>query len=978
METYSLINDSVSYKGEYQTQRTIEEILDVETGEIIFSEDFFKQDEAIIILARQALEISIQSDIPKYKCIFCEQNIKITGRRIFEKNKTIYFFAHFKDSDDCPIKTNVGLGFDEILAKKYQGLKESELHGRLKNFIAQRLEDKNAIQKGFKNVLIEKQFKNREISEHWRRPDVKTTFNDKSLVFELQLSTTFLSVIVGREAFYRKHQTFIIWVFAGLDEREDWQKLMEKDIYYAHKRNVFLLDKHAEKLSDEKGELVLHCFWQTPEIINGKVKITWHKKFITLDELTYNTEIYDAYYYNSDKDFYDIADTKQKAIIDNWEKAKEKRWDKIKERIKKRALSEYQQIKLIKHQQNQEEELLRKIANKEIKPVRFELNGKWGYKIKHHIVVEPKFTKAEPFKLVVSQVETEGKKEIIDFNGNVIYTLGDNSKMDCVLSLGENYIIKIVDSYRKYNRLYRHYETIESIKFIIYFNKNNKPIQEEYAFIGEFENERAIVYKTVWESQSLYKIIYGVIDINGIEIAPCKYDKIQKYKDGKAAVRIKGINGYIDEYGNGVIDEVLYIENGNIRAKKMGLWAILNSDSVELTPFIYSEIGIFENRRAIVKKEGKYGYINENGDEIISCIYDEIQYFIKGRAKAKRNDKHGYINEIGNELIACVYDEIQSFIGDRAKVSRNNKYGYIDENGNEIIACVYDEIQNFIGNRAKAKKNGKYGYIDENGNETIACVYDKIELFTENKAKVEKNYRYGFIDENGKVLISTIFSYKMLDEVVSVNKIDNIEIYENTHGDFVIPSINYLANFRVLNFFRKNSVKAKVIGVADFGIFLSLNSEICKGLLHKSEILKAKLNMNESQFEIGNVVDVYIHSIEPEKDRISFSFHKFKKPLSNFYPELKNLEGSIVEGKIANLKEYGLFVEICENTVGLVHISNLKRNGYEEKSIEKHFKKGDIINVVIISVELEKKRIELGCMNPQAPNLPKTNPQTSS
>ena len=64
----NILNNNLEFsENDYVTQRTIEEVLDVETGEIVFAEEFFKQDEAIIIAARHVLELSIQSDIPKYK-----------------------------------------------------------------------------------------------------------------------------------------------------------------------------------------------------------------------------------------------------------------------------------------------------------------------------------------------------------------------------------------------------------------------------------------------------------------------------------------------------------------------------------------------------------------------------------------------------------------------------------------------------------------------------------------------------------------------------------------------------------------------------------------------------------------------------------------------------------------------------------------------------------------------------------------------
>ena len=54
-----------------------------------------------------------------------------------------------------------------------------------------------------------------------------------------------------------------------------------------------------------------------------------------------------------------------------------------------------------------------------------------------------------------------------------------------------------------------------------------------------------------------------------------------------------------------------------------------------------------------------------------------------------------------------------------------------------------------------------------------------------------------------------------------------------------------------------------------------------------------------------------------------------------------------------------MFVEICEGVSGLVHISNLKHNGFGEKNIAKYFQKDKEISVAIISVDTEKKRIEL-------------------
>ena len=162
-------------------------------------------------------------------------------------------------------------------------------------------------------------------------------------------------------------------------------------------------------------------------------------------------------------------------------------------------------------------------------------------------------------------------------------------------------------------------------------------------------------------------------------------------------------------------------------------------------------------------------------------------------------------------------------------------------------------------------------------------------------------------------------------------------------------------------------IKARVESKADFGIFLSFdNGESNKGLLHNSQIRKVNLRSDDSQFSIGKMLDVYIQNVNVITKKISFSLRQVAlnhQPLENkitiSYNELEKLEGSIVEGKVTNIKEYGVFVEICEGVTGLLHISNLKYNGFEGKSVEKYFQKDKEINVAIISVDAEKKRIEL-------------------
>src|ERR1700676_703003 len=90
---------------EFESKRTIEEVLDLETGEIILSNEFFKQPEDKIIYFRRVQQESISGiRDAKFVCIYCRQIVKISGKPT--QRGVVSFFAHLYDSEECEIKTN--------------------------------------------------------------------------------------------------------------------------------------------------------------------------------------------------------------------------------------------------------------------------------------------------------------------------------------------------------------------------------------------------------------------------------------------------------------------------------------------------------------------------------------------------------------------------------------------------------------------------------------------------------------------------------------------------------------------------------------------------------------------------------------------------------------------------------------------------------------------------------------------------------
>lgn len=276
---------------------TIERVLNLQTGKIIESKTFFMTyDENEVFKLRYKNEESIQNRNYLYVCIFCKQPVKISGGG--ENLKTLYF-RHVRDSDDCPIKTNASsFTEEEVRCIIYNGVKEGDLHFRLKNFIGEYLEKDEQIL----NVDIDKVYKSEIVPKTWRKPDVLATFTDKRVAFEIQLSTTFLTVIVERNAFYKKENVFIIWVFDDFSVESDFQPFTQKDVYHNNSFNVFVLDDWAKEESSKTNELVLNCYYKYVDEETGDIDEEWQNELVTINQLTFDTEKYKVFFYDTDNE----------------------------------------------------------------------------------------------------------------------------------------------------------------------------------------------------------------------------------------------------------------------------------------------------------------------------------------------------------------------------------------------------------------------------------------------------------------------------------------------------------------------------------------------------------------------------------------------------------------------------------------------------------------------------------------------------
>lgn len=314
-----------------ENKRTIESVLDIQNGREIDAYSFFEKPEHEIFPYRKLQEEAYQGiSEPKFLCYYCKQIIKIRGG-FADGGKTQMHFAHFKDSDECPIKTNNKLTREEIDAMKYNGAKESRDHIETKNKIGELLELNEKERKGVSEVIIDQILRSERITTLRRKPDVRCHYKKDRLVFEIQLSTTYISVIADRENFYKQEGAYLIWIFKHFHINPEEQTYTEKDIYYANYQNVFVLDEDAIALSIKEDDLVLHCYFNKYTRQGSQFVQTWENEFVTLSNLIFDDTSKKAFYYNPDLHYKELQLEYKKE-----QSEKEKKEKKLQEERRKR------------------------------------------------------------------------------------------------------------------------------------------------------------------------------------------------------------------------------------------------------------------------------------------------------------------------------------------------------------------------------------------------------------------------------------------------------------------------------------------------------------------------------------------------------------------------------------------------------------------------------------------------------------------
>ncbi|MFL5370916.1 MAG: 30S ribosomal protein S1 [Myxococcales bacterium] len=158
-------------------------------------------------------------------------------------------------------------------------------------------------------------------------------------------------------------------------------------------------------------------------------------------------------------------------------------------------------------------------------------------------------------------------------------------------------------------------------------------------------------------------------------------------------------------------------------------------------------------------------------------------------------------------------------------------------------------------------------------------------------------------------------------------------------------------------------VQGKVVSLTDYGAFIEMEPGV-EGLVHISEMSWTKRVKHPSKvMAIGDQVAAVVLDVDAKAKRISLGMKQIEPNPWTLLEEQYPI-GSVIRGQVRNVTDFGIFVGVEEGIDGLVHVSDISWNERIKHPGEK-FKKGDVVEAVVLNIDVENERFSLGIKQAQ-------------
>lgn len=446
-----------------------------------------------------------------------------------------------------------------------------------------------------------------------------------------------------------------------------------------------------------------------------------------------------------------------------------------------------------------------------------------------------------------------------------------------------------------------------------------------------------------------------------IKIAIMGYSRGRALLSHKKALRKEKIEEFINNFNEAEFSKVFEVK---IIGKNKGGFVCVSDEGIEF--FLPKSQYSFKDNNVIGKKL-KVKIIKIDKDEC-SVVISRKKVLDEERKKKKE-----IINSITNseEILEGIIKKITSYgmfvdvggIDGLVHYSEISHKGHINPNalyseGDKVFVKVlqYDKKQKHLSLSIKAATPDPWDEVKDNleVGDTIKVTISNIEnygAFVDIGNDIE-----GFLhiselswDKNIKHPKDCIKKGQEIDvEVIEINPSEK-RLRVSLKNLLLKPFDEFIKQHEI-----GEILKGTITSITSFGAFVKIDN--VEGLLHNEDCSWNRNDKCEALYKVGDEVEVKLVRLDKEKQKISLSTKELvDSPVSAYIKEHK--VGQIVKGKIKDIKEFGIFVELDNNVDALIHKEDISERDLEGLKI------GDEIEASIIVIDEKKNRIRLSVKN---------------
>ncbi len=483
-------------------------------------------------------------------------------------------------------------------------------------------------------------------------------------------------------------------------------------------------------------------------------------------------------------------------------------------------------------------------------------------------------------------------------------------------------------------------------------------IENEEAFVDIGEKSEGILpLAEIKDSDE--KLLFNVGD--EIKIAIMGYSRGRALLSHKKALRKEKIEEFINNFNEAELSKIFEVK---IIGKNKGGFVCVSDEGIEF--FLPKSQYTFKDSNLIGKKL-KVKIIKIDKDEC-SIVISRKKVLDEERKKKKE-----IVNSITNseEILEGIIKKITSYgmfvdvggIDGLVHYSEISHKGHINPNalyseGDKVFVKVlqYDKKQKHLSLSIKAATPDPWDEVKDNleVGDTIKVTISNIEnygAFVDIGNDIE-----GFLhiselswDKNIKHPKDCIKKGQELDvEVIEINPSEK-RLRVSLKNLLLKPFDEFIKQHEI-----GEILKGTITSITNFGAFVRIGN--VEGLLHNEDCSWNRNDKCESLYKVGDEIEVKLIRLDKEKQKISLSTKELvASPVSAYIKEHK--VGQIVKGKIKDIKEFGIFVELDNNVDALIHKEDISERDLEGLKI------GDEIEASIIVIDEKKNRIRLSVKN---------------